>query len=51
MELLRGGELLVRIRNRKNFSELEASRIMRSLVSGVSHMHDTGVVHRDLKPE
>ncbi|XP_059497641.1 ribosomal protein S6 kinase alpha-5-like isoform X2 [Stegostoma tigrinum] len=51
MELLRGGELLDRIRKRKHFSELEASQIMRSLVSGVSHMHDTGVVHRDLKPE
>ncbi|XP_072102134.1 ribosomal protein S6 kinase alpha-5-like isoform X2 [Mobula birostris] len=51
MELLRGGELLERIRRRKHFSELEASQTMRSLVSAVSHMHDAGVVHRDLKPE
>uniref|UniRef100_UPI00398E4383 ribosomal protein S6 kinase alpha-5-like n=1 Tax=Pristiophorus japonicus TaxID=55135 RepID=UPI00398E4383 len=51
MELLRGGELLERIRKKKHFSELEASQMMRSLVSGVSHMHDAGVVHRDLKPE
>ncbi|XP_041927726.1 ribosomal protein S6 kinase alpha-5 isoform X2 [Alosa sapidissima] len=51
LELLRGGELLERIRQKQHFSETEASRIMRRLVSAVSHMHDVGVVHRDLKPE
>ncbi|XP_069750016.1 ribosomal protein S6 kinase alpha-5-like isoform X2 [Narcine bancroftii] len=51
LELLRGGELLERIRSRKHFSELEASHTMRGLVSAVSHMHGAGVVHRDLKPE
>ncbi|XP_063804664.1 ribosomal protein S6 kinase alpha-5 isoform X2 [Pseudophryne corroboree] len=51
MELLRGGELFERIKKKKSFSEAEASRIMRKLVSAVSHMHDVGVVHRDLKPE
>ncbi|XP_014053347.1 ribosomal protein S6 kinase alpha-5 isoform X3 [Salmo salar] len=51
LELLRGGELLERIRRKQHFSETEASRIMRRLVSAVSHMHDVGVVHRDLKPE
>ncbi|XP_062901177.1 ribosomal protein S6 kinase alpha-5 isoform X1 [Mobula hypostoma] len=51
MELLKGGELLERIRKKKHFSETEASYIMRKLVSAVSHMHDVGVVHRDLKPE
>ncbi|XP_044293109.1 ribosomal protein S6 kinase alpha-5 isoform X5 [Varanus komodoensis] len=51
MELLKGGELLERIQQKKHFSETEASYIMRRLVSAVSHMHDVGVVHRDLKPE
>ncbi|XP_075282264.1 ribosomal protein S6 kinase alpha-5 isoform X4 [Opisthocomus hoazin] len=51
MELLKGGELLERIQKKKHFSETEASHIMRRLVSAVSHMHDVGVVHRDLKPE
>ncbi|XP_061825161.1 ribosomal protein S6 kinase alpha-5 [Nerophis lumbriciformis] len=51
LELLGGGELLERIRRKRHFSETEASRIMRKLVSAVSHMHDVGVVHRDLKPE
>ncbi|KAK2892053.1 ribosomal protein S6 kinase alpha-5 isoform X1 [Channa argus] len=51
LELLGGGELLERIRRKQHFSETAASRIMRKLVSAVSHMHDVGVVHRDLKPE
>ncbi|XP_069493551.1 ribosomal protein S6 kinase alpha-5 isoform X2 [Ambystoma mexicanum] len=51
MEMLKGGELLERIKQKKHFSEAEASNIMRKLVSAVSHMHDVGVVHRDLKPE
>lgn len=51
LELLEGGELLQRIRRRTRFTENEASRIMRQLVSAVNFMHLHGVVHRDLKPE
>lgn len=51
MELLRGGELLERIKRKKLFGEAEASQLLRSLVSAVSFMHEVGVVHRDLKPE
>ncbi|XP_018111814.1 ribosomal protein S6 kinase, 90kDa, polypeptide 4 L homeolog isoform X1 [Xenopus laevis] len=51
MELLDGGELLDRIKKQARFSEVEASSLMRSLVSAVAHMHSAGVVHRDLKPE
>ncbi|XP_059485343.1 ribosomal protein S6 kinase alpha-5-like isoform X2 [Neocloeon triangulifer] len=51
LELLKGGELLERIRKKQKFTESEASRIMRQLVSAVSFMHSRGVVHRDLKPE
>ena len=51
LELLRGGELLERIRKQASFTEAAASRIMRSLVSAVRFMHLLGVVHRDLKPE
>lgn len=51
LELLSGGELLERIRKKKNFSEVEASNIMQKLASAVEFMHGRGVVHRDLKPE
>ncbi|CAG2058270.1 unnamed protein product [Timema podura] len=51
LELLRGGELLERIRRKDRFTENEASQIMRKLISAVSFMHSRGVVHRDLKPE
>lgn len=51
MELLRGGELLERIKKKKLFDEAEASQLLQSLVSAVSYMHEAGVVHRDLKPE
>jgi ribosomal protein S6 kinase alpha-5 len=51
MDLLKGGELLQRIRKKSHFTETEASKIMRKLVSAVHYMHQRGVVHRDLKPE
>ncbi|KAB7498116.1 Ribosomal protein S6 kinase alpha-5 [Armadillidium nasatum] len=50
-ELLEGGELLARIRNKSRFTEAEAARIMRSLASAIDFMHKKRIVHRDLKPE
>ncbi|PRD22563.1 UNVERIFIED_CONTAM: Ribosomal protein S6 kinase alpha-5 [Trichonephila clavipes] len=51
LELLRGGELLERIRKKSKFTESEAMKICHQLVSAVNFMHSHGVVHRDLKPE
>ena len=35
----------------KIFSDEDASKIMKSILEGVSSMHSKGIVHRDLKPE
>ena len=51
LELLRGGELLERIRSRSSFTEAHAAGITAQLASAISHMHSRGVIHRDLKPE
>ena len=51
MEYLKGGELLQRIRRKKRFSEAEAAKLVKKLVSVVHFIHSKGVVHRDLKPE
>lgn len=51
LDLLEGGELLDKIRSQAKFTEAEASRIMRSLVTAVDFLHSNGIIHRDLKPE
>ena len=50
LELLKGGELVERLRKRP-FNEQEAGQVFRGLLSAVHFMHSKGIVHRDLKPE
>lgn len=33
------------------FSEVDAARIIRQVLSGITYMHKNKIVHRDLKPE
>lgn len=52
MELCAGGELFEFMVGRGGpCSEVEASRIMRSVVTGIEACHSMGVIHRDVKLE
>jgi len=44
-----GEELFQRIERKGNYSEKQASRIFRQIVSAVKYLHEMGVAHRDLK--
>lgn len=46
-----GGELFDEIISRKRFYEVDAARIIKQVLSGITYMHKNNVVHRDLKPE
>nr|ATD14371.1 calcium-dependent protein kinase 1 [Besnoitia besnoiti] len=49
-EVYTGGELFDEIISRKRFSEVDAARIIRQVLSGITYMHKNKIVHRDLKP-
>ncbi len=51
LEHLSGGELFERIRQRGQYSEHDASVIMRAILKALVAMHSKKIVHRDLKPE
>jgi serine/threonine protein kinase len=57
MELVPGGELrrLLKIKDQKGnpkpLTDLNASKVMESLLKGVAYVHARDIVHRDLKPE
>jgi len=50
-ELCKGGELFDKIKVMKTFSEEEAAKAMKTIISAIAHCHDRNIVHRDLKPE
>ncbi|XP_011496245.1 PREDICTED: ribosomal protein S6 kinase 2 beta [Ceratosolen solmsi marchali] len=50
LELLRGGELLDRMLQRRNFTETEAAEVTYTITNVVQYLHENGVVHRDIKP-
>lgn len=51
MELITGGELFDKIVELQSYSEKDASRVVKHILSAVDHIHSLHIVHRDLKPE
>ncbi|CAD5123848.1 DgyrCDS12154 [Dimorphilus gyrociliatus] len=51
LELAEGGEFIKYLTKRKRFDEEEAKLYLKQIVSALSHMHKSGVIHRDLKLE
>ena len=51
MERANGGELFDRIVSRGRFTEQDAQVVMRGVLCALEHLHDHGVMHRDVKPE
>jgi len=50
-KLAQGGDLLTYINSRKYLNEDISKRMIAELLCAVNHIHDLGVVHRDLKCE
>ena len=50
-ELIKGQNLKDLLKERGNFTFLEATEIMYQLCSAVLHAHQHNVIHRDIKPE
>eukprot|EP00049_Salpingoeca_infusionum_P014423 m.269400 g.269400 ORF g.269400 m.269400 type:complete len:1023 (-) comp15671_c1_seq1:141-3209(-) len=50
-ELAIGGEILNYIVAHKSLSEREARKFVRQLIQAVDHIHQHGIVHRDIKTE
>jgi len=50
MELIEGGDLETRLKERGRLPESEAARVIAGLARGLSHVHAQGILHRDLKP-
>lgn len=50
-EFCNGGELFDKIAEEQYFSETDAAKIIKQILSAVNYCHQRSIVHRDLKPE
>lgn len=50
-ELVTGGQLMQQINDRGIFTEVDAIKVLKSLLEVVEYLHSKNIMHRDLKPE
>lgn len=50
-EKISGGSLLEHIQKRVEFTEAEASMIIKDITKAIKHLHHQGIAHRDIKPD
>ena len=50
-EYCKGGELFDIIEKKGNFTEKDACKIMKQLMSAICYSHQNNIIHKDLKPE
>ena len=50
-ELCKGGELFDKILEEECFSEKQAAKIFKQILTSLNYCHQNGIAHRDLKPE
>lgn len=51
MDLVRGGDLFLKIERNRNIPIADGRKYFQQLVDGVHYCHNHGIYHRDLKPE
>jgi len=51
VEFCDGGDVFERVIQQKKFSEQDAAFVIAQVASGLAHVHQRQVVHRDLKPD
>ncbi len=51
VDILSGGELLHRVRDKGTINEGDLKLLMRNLLLALDYLHTKNIMHRDLKPE
>jgi serine/threonine protein kinase len=51
LEFMAGGELFDIVADKGHLSEQQASQVVRDIITGVGYLHESDVVHCDIKPE
>lgn len=50
LELMRGGSLEEYLQKQNSFSDSDLVKVLAEIASGLAHMHENGLIHKDLKP-